>query len=85
MDPAARDNEALRWACCYGHPDVVKRLLALPRERGVDPAAADNAATRWARANGHTEVVKLLLAHAASELLVRPAGDAVWQQWPPRC
>lgn len=57
VDPAARDNFAIRWASENGHVDVVKLLLADGR---VDPAADDNYARRWASRNGHVGVVKLL-------------------------
>ena len=57
-DPSAQDNWAIRWACEYGHTEVVKLLLGDER---VDPADYDNYAVRWASEKGHIEVVKLLL------------------------
>ena len=37
---AADDNLAIRSACQRGHTEVVKLLLALPRDRGVDRSIA---------------------------------------------
>jgi hypothetical protein len=39
VDPAAQDNQAIRWASRYGKVDVVRLLLADAR---VDPAAQHN-------------------------------------------
>ena len=58
INPAARDNYAIRRASYYGRTECVKVLLA---DNRVNPAAGDNAAIRCAAYNGHTECVKLLL------------------------
>ena len=63
VDPAANENEAIRWASRYGHTETVRLLLADPR---VDPTVNDNNPIRWASENGHTDVVRLLLFHGAS-------------------
>lgn len=49
-------------ACTDGHVEIVKLLLALPRDRGVDVTAVHNDAVCLACEGGHVEVVKLLLA-----------------------
>jgi hypothetical protein len=59
VNPAAIDNEAIRWAAHNPCTDVVRLLLADPR---VNPAARDNEAIRTAASGGHTDVVRLLLA-----------------------
>jgi ankyrin repeat protein len=43
VDPAARDNYAIKWAADNGHTEIVKLLLGDSR---VDPAAKDNYAFR---------------------------------------
>jgi hypothetical protein len=69
VDPAARDNQAIRLVSQNGHATVVAQLLADPR---VDPAAVDNGAIRLASQNGHATVVERLQADAR----VNPAaGD----------
>ncbi|KAJ3280072.1 hypothetical protein HDU76_009288, partial [Blyttiomyces sp. JEL0837] len=60
VDPASRDNEALRSACEYGRCEIVTILLRIPTV--VDPACCDNEPLRLASKSGHLEVVKLLLA-----------------------
>jgi hypothetical protein len=59
VDPAARQNHAIREASQNGHSGVVKVLLC---DQRVDPCAFDNLALRRASRNGHVEVVKVLLA-----------------------
>jgi ankyrin repeat protein len=59
VHPAARDNEAIRWAADSGYAEAVRALLADPR---VNPAADDNYAILRAALNGHAEVVRVLLA-----------------------
>jgi hypothetical protein len=70
VDPAARNNAAIRWAANNGHSQVVERLLDHPR---VDPAARNNAAIRWAANNGHSQVVERLLEHPR----VEPDSDLI--------
>jgi len=57
VNPAARDNEALRFASERGHTEIVRLLLDL--ERGV--AARNNDALCYAISYGHTEIVRMLL------------------------
>ena len=52
VNPAARDNIALRYACENGHTEFVRLLLDLPLERGVNPAVRNNAALRCACQQG---------------------------------
>ena len=62
IDPAAEDNDALRWAAGEGHLTVVQYLVSLvPQFPRIDPAAGDNLALRWAAENGHLTVVKVRL------------------------
>ena len=63
VDPAANENEAIRWASRYGHTETVRLLLADPR---VDPTTCNNQTTYTENRHGHTEVVRLLLFHGAS-------------------
>ncbi|KAJ3330091.1 hypothetical protein HDU76_006448 [Blyttiomyces sp. JEL0837] len=58
VDPAAKQNGALRGASRFGHLQVVKVLLATHR---VDPAALNNEAIILASGSGHADVVELLL------------------------
>lgn len=58
VNPAAKNNDAIRDACYYGHTDIVKLLL---EDKRVDSSALNNYAFRWASQNGHTDIVKLLL------------------------
>ena len=55
VDPAANNNEAIRYANSNGHVEVVKLLL---KDSRVDPAARNNAAI-WSTSE-RTDVVKLL-------------------------
>jgi ankyrin repeat protein len=57
INPAVRNNMAIRLASQFGHLGVVAMLLADPR---VDPTADDNCAIRMAHENGHEGVVDLL-------------------------
>lgn len=68
VDPAARGNEALLWACYGGHIAVVHRLLADPR---VDPSARCQAAVIAAAAQGHAAVVERLQADPRVVLTAR--------------
>ena len=61
VDPAAKDNYAIRWAAYNGHVEVVKLLLHDVR---VDPSTENNLAIHWAAKRGHVKVVKLLLQDA---------------------
>ena len=72
VNPAADENNAIRWASQNGHLEVVKILLQDPR---VDPGifqnwllydkigrgAKDNNPIRVASQMGHLEIVKLLM------------------------
>ena len=58
-DPEAIDNFAIRWACQYGHVQVVRMLLG---DKRADPSANNNSAIRWASSEGHVDVVRMLLA-----------------------
>ena len=58
VDPAARNNLAIRWASRHGRVAVVDRLL---KDLRVDPAAQDNYSIIKASINGHIEVVERLL------------------------
>lgn len=53
VDPAANENEAIRYASRYGHHEVVRLLLADSR---VDPAAIGNQAFQNASVNGRIDV-----------------------------
>ena len=68
VDPAVRNNGAIRWASADGHTEVVRLLL---NDKRVDPSVNDNDAIRTASINGHTEVVKLLL----NDSRVNPAAN----------
>ncbi len=82
VDPAARDNFALRVASEGGHLAVVERLLADAR---VDPAAGgNNLAICRATASGHLAVVDRLLADArVINCLRRTACEAASPPHPP--
>lgn len=58
VNPAARDNDAIKRASRYGHLEIVILLLADER---VNPAAEDNYAIRFAAEEGHNLVVSRLL------------------------
>jgi ankyrin repeat protein len=58
VNPAARDNYAIKWAAYYGRTEIVELLLSDSR---VNPSARDNWAIKFAALEGHTEVVELLL------------------------
>ena len=58
VNPATRNNCAIRMASLHGHSEVVKLLL---QDERVDPTADDNYAIHGASYNGHVEVVRLLL------------------------
>jgi ankyrin repeat protein len=61
VDPAARNNHALRYASTNGQTAIVRLLLELSPERGVNPAAHYNESLTIASYRGHTEIVRLLL------------------------
>jgi ankyrin repeat protein len=75
VDPAARNDWAIRHASRNGHSGIVKLLLADER---VDPAADANYAIQIACKNGHVVVVDLLLA----DQRVDPAANI---DYPIRC
>jgi ankyrin repeat protein len=56
-------------AASYGHLEVVKYLLSLPKIYCIDPAAGDNYAIRLAALNGHLEVVEYLTSLPKSYLI----------------
>lgn len=58
IDPTAKDNHAIYWACRSGHTKMVEYLLTFPN---IDPAIWDNGPLRWAARNGHLEIVFILL------------------------
>jgi len=63
-DPNAADSDGvtpLQIAAKYGHPEVVKLLLAANAKVNA-PITCEDTPLRYASANGHAEVVKLLLA-----------------------
>jgi|SRR5579884_912117 len=68
VNPADRNNLAIRWAAEQGHLEVVRLLLGDAR---VNPAAGNNMAIRWAASKGQEEVVRLLLGDAR----VNPADE----------
>ena len=57
IDPATKDNNAIRYAAEFGHLDVVKYLMSLDPKYGIDPAACDNVAIRCAAQDGHLDVI----------------------------
>ena len=59
IDPAAKDNEAIRKAASNGHLEVVEYLISLPKSYRINPAARNNYAIRF---NGHREVVDYLIS-----------------------
>lgn len=59
INPAHKDNKALRLAAEKGYLEIIKLLLTDPR---VDPSAKGDEALRVAVKNGHVGIVKLLLA-----------------------
>ena len=42
IDPAAGDNQAIRFAASKGHLDVVKYRMSLDPKYGIDPAAINS-------------------------------------------
>lgn len=58
--PAARDNQAVRWAASQNSLDVVRFLCGLPQHRGVWPGAGRNKGFAWAAFNGHIDMVRFL-------------------------
>jgi len=60
VNPSARFNAPLNYACRNGHTEIVRMLLALPLERGVNPAAHNNAALRLASERGFADICELL-------------------------
>ncbi len=73
-NPAACNNNAIRWAARNGRCDVVRYLCELPAGRGVNPAAGDNSPIRWAAYNGHVDVVRYL-CELPGDRGVNPAAD----------
>jgi hypothetical protein len=69
-------KSAFKWACAYGHIDVVRFLI----DRGIDIGERHRGETplHVAAAGGHAEIVATLLAHGA------PVGtkDEVWDGTP---
>jgi hypothetical protein len=68
VDPASKNNYAIRVATLFSHKEVVQLLL---KDERVDPAAQYNQAIRYATEDGHKEVVQLLL----QDDRVDPAAD----------
>ena len=66
-DPLTFDSEALYWAACAGHKEIVEMLLPLS-----DPLAWDSGALRGASRGGHTEIVAMLLP--GSDPLAKNSG-----------
>jgi ankyrin repeat protein len=58
VNPAAKSNMAIKWACEKGHTEIVKLLLTDPR---VNPTAQNNYSIMYAIHNGYIDVVRLLL------------------------
>ena len=69
VDPSWGGNqEALPWACHFGHIAVVYTLLEDVR---VDPSGENSQALRWAAECGHVDVVQALLDDGRSD----PSAD----------
>ena len=60
-DPRAHDNTPLRWACRYGHLDLLERLIELGLDAN-DARMYNCEALRWAYGHGHLAVVVRLIA-----------------------
>jgi len=58
VNPADRDNLAIRWASENGHYNIVKLLL---EDKRINPADDNNLVILWASKNRHFNVIKLLL------------------------
>jgi len=69
-------KSAFKWACAYGHVDVVRFLI----ERGIDVGERHRGETplHLASAGGHVEIVILLLTRGAPI----EAEDEVWKSTP---
>ena len=73
----ARDDYSrtpLHWACRFGHPEVVTRLLTA----GAEVDARDNidrTPLYWASIGGHPEVVTKLLAAGANRFAENNEGE----------
>jgi hypothetical protein len=69
-------KSAFKWACAYGHTEVVRFLL----DRGIDVGERHRGETplHVAAYGGHEEIVSLLLAHGAPV----DARDEVWDNMP---
>lgn len=57
-DPNYDRNSPLRYACQYGHIDIVRVFL---QDNRVDPSDGNNVSIAVAVSNGHIDVVELLL------------------------
>jgi hypothetical protein len=62
------DNYALRAACAYNHPDIVRFLIAPSPVASKIGAALDAGVAQWlfreAALAGHGELAQVLSAHA---------------------
>lgn len=72
IDPAANDNEALRYACLHGQLEAAKLLLACP---AVFASADCGKLLGEARANGHQEIVAFLQAIQAQKQVLAEQGE----------
>ena len=67
VDPSWHENGLLRWACRFGHYDLVKELL---KDERVSPGACNSEAFILAVKGDHLRLAALLLAHPSTN----PAG-----------
>jgi hypothetical protein len=58
LDPSAKMNYCIRFACTSGHLEIVKLLLDYGN---VDPSVCENLCYRYAEKYGHGEICDLLL------------------------
>lgn len=73
IDPAARDDEAIRNAATNGHLDIVKYLMEeVGPEYGIDPAARDDEAIQLSAGDGHLDVVRYLIEEVDSKYRIDP-------------
>ena len=70
-------NEGFRWACIFGHIDVVKYLVSL----GVDIHAIEEEGFRWACHNGHIDVVRYLVQNTDIDIHAKNEYSLMWAWW----
>lgn len=76
IDPAARDNAAIKEACRKGYTEVIRELL---KDERVDPSAEHNLSLVYAYRQNHGEILQLLLNHPKVALeearLIKSTGE----------